>query len=172
MWWWMRLVVYIFKFSPLGSTVFPKSPLVIHIMCEFVWGMSMESKIEWSSTLISVGNFLNGKKSHVHSFFFPLPLAMCVLWFQCWTSSTGRKGCVLSAEILFPMHMRVLYSFWTLEGDKGQSFSFHVTLFSVACPPSHDELSFPFSEMCHFFLLSIIWCSDSAWWLDFSNYFF
>lgn len=70
MWWWMRLVVYIFKFSPLGSTVFPKSPLVIHITCEFVWGMSMESKIEWSSTLISVGNFLNGKKSHVHSFFF------------------------------------------------------------------------------------------------------
>lgn len=147
---WMGLVIYMFKFSPLGSTVFPESPLVIHIMCEFVWCMSMESKIEWSSSLISVGNFLNGKKSHVHSFFFPLLLVMCVLWFQCWTSSTGTKICVLSAEILFSMRMHVLYSFWTLKGDKSQLLSFRVTLFSVACSPSHDELSFPFAEMCHF----------------------
>lgn len=138
---WMGLVVYIFKFSPLGSTVFPESSLVIRIMCEFVWSMSMESKTEWSSSLISVGSFLNGKKSHVHSF-FSLPLAMCVLWFYCGTSSTKqRDGCVLSAEILFPTHLCILYSFWTLKEIRANRYHFvwhyfqlHAQLPRMDCP--------------------------------------
>ena len=168
--WWMGLLVYIFKFSPLGSTVFPESPLLIHIMCEFVWCLSMESKIKWSSNLISVGNFLNGKKSHVHSS-FSSTLVKCALWFQCWTSSTGTKGCVLSAEICFPCACvsSIHFEHWkAIRANRYHSvwhyFQLHAHLPTMNC-------LFPLRRWAIFspqhYLM--FW---STRWLDYSNYFF